>query len=796
MRVLLLLVALVSASALPGKPLLSEKIELRGTIVAATTDQPLEYATISVYGSDGQLQEGTVTDAAGQFALRLEAGSYRLQIEFLGFIAQELPVQLDRLLDLGTIRMQADQMTLEAAEVTAEKTQMNLLLDKKVFNVGADLISSGGSAEDVLGQLPSVSVTPEGQISLRGNDGVRILVNGRPSALADNNGLAAISADRIERVEIITNPSARYEAAGTAGIINIILKQAEAKGYGGTLNLSTGYPANHRAALNLNFSRPKYTTFLNFGGRYANFRGQGDLTRRSTLDDTFSDLLQTENQDRNDQVVHGFTGIDYHFNPQTTLSGTYSIYYVLNDDEIRRDYDYSDESGQTTERWGQALDYREPGTYQQLDLTYTKDLGREGEQLAIYFKNDLWEETESEDTRISQTIPLEETLLRYRTQTIESSRDHLLQADYELPVGESGHLEMGMRGETRIISSDYLVEEYQPNGWNALAGFVNELDYFERIGSAYFQYQWESDHWSLQLGLRDEYTLVKVESRAESIADVRKTYNRLFPSFSLSRTITAASSMQLTSSRRIRRPSFWQLNPFRGLGDPNTLFIGDPDLDPAYTDRVELNFLQRWEKLTLNPALYGSRTQDVFQFVVEQEADNPFDLSGGTIVTRPINLDREYRYGLELITSYRPHENWTISTDLNYYGYRQEGQFAERQFDFDFATWSGRVRLQTKLPGDLRLQGSFYYEGRYKDVQSIRRARYDGSLAISKQWNKTLTVTLNTYSPRWRRGELFRPSFQQADFFAWTGWRTTLSVQYRFEKGAEAEGRSQRGSIR
>ncbi len=796
MRIILLAGALVWTSLLLGKPLLSENFDLRGTILAAETDQPLEYATISVYTPDGQLKEGTVTDATGQFSLSLNAGTYQLQIEFLGFLPQELPVQLDQHLDLGTIRMQADQMTLEAAEVTAEKTQMNLLLDKKVFNVGADLLSSGGSAEDVLSQLPSVSVSAEGQISLRGNDGVRILVNGRPSALADNNGLAAISADRIERVEIITNPSAKYEAAGTAGIINIILKQAEAKGYGGTVNLTTGYPANHRAAVNLNFSRPKYTAFLNFGGRYANFRGEGELTRQTTIEDTFSELLQIEDQDRNDQVVHGFTGLDYHFNPQSTLSGTYSVYYVVNDDEMRRDYDFTDAQGLPTNSWGQTLDYREPGTYQQLDLTYTKDLTREGEQLAIYFKNDLWEETESEDTRIAQSVPVSETLLRYRTQTIESSRDHLLQADYELPVGESGHLEMGIRGETRIISSDYLVEEDQAGEWNVLAGFINELDYFERIGSGYFQYQLEGEKWSLQLGLRNEYTLVKVESRAESIADVRKMYNRLFPSFSLSRTFSEASSMQLTSSRRIRRPSFWQLNPFRGLGDPNTLFIGDPDLDPAYTDRLELNFLQRWEKFTINPAIYGSRTVDVFQFVVEQEADNPFDLSSGTIVTRPINLDREYRYGLELITSYRPHENWTISTDLNYYGYRQEGQFAERNFDFDFATWSGRLRLQTKLPGDLRLQGSFFYEGRYKDVQSIRRARYDGSLAISKQWNKKLTVTLNTFSPRWRRGELFRPSFQQEDYFAWTGWRTSLSVQYRFEKGADAESRRQRGSIR
>ncbi|MEL6831503.1 MAG: outer membrane beta-barrel family protein [Bacteroidota bacterium] len=796
MRLLLLLGVLALASPLLGRAVPTAEFELRGTIVSALNEQALEYATISVFNIEEELLEGTVSDEAGQFSLRLNPGRYLLRVEFLGFQSQELNVDFDTHKDLGTIAMQADAATLETAEVRAEKTQMNLLLDKKVFNVGSDLLSTSGSAEDVLGQLPSVAVNAEGQISLRGNDGVRILVNGRPSALAENNGLAAISADRIDRVEIITNPSARYEAAGTAGIINIILKKDESQGYGGTVNLSVGYPANHRAAVNLNFTRPKYTAFVNAGARYANFRGTGDLTRNSSLDGTESNLLQIADQDRNDRVVHAFTGLDYNFNPKSTLSGSYSIYYVVNDDIMDRGFEYMDAQQELTDNWNQVLDYLEPGTYQQLDLTYTKELARAGEKLTLYLKNDLWEETETEKVNILRTFPEAEQLLNYRTQTIESSRDHLLQADYEFPIGERAGLEMGLRGETRIISSDYLVEDAISGTWTTLAGFNNELDYFERIGSAYAQYQYKNDQWALQLGLRNEYTLVKVESKAESIADVRKTYNRLFPSFSLAYTMSETSSMQLTTSRRIRRPSFWQLNPFRGLGDPNTLFIGDPDLDPTYTDRVELNFVQRWPKFTLNPAIYGSRATDIFQFVVEQEANNPLGLTTGTILTRPINLGLEYRYGLEVLTTYRPNDVWTISGEWHYYGYEQEGQFEDRNFDFQFATWSGRLRLQTTLPGDLKLQGSFYYEARYKDVQSIRRARYDGNLGISKQWNKKLTITLNTMSPRWRRSELFRPTFTQDDYFAWTTWRTSLSLQYRFERGAASDQRRQRGSIR
>ena len=252
----------------------------------------------------------------------------------------------------------------------------------------------------------------------------------------------------------------------------------------------------------------------------------------------------------------------------------------------------------------------------------------------------------------------------------------------------------------------------------------------------------------------------------------------------------------MSYSKRIRRPSFWQLNPFQNLNNPNALFIGNPDMDPSYTDRVELNFIRRWEKLTINPAIYASTTVDYFEVARDQQVDNLFGFETGTVINRPINLDRENQYGIEVTANYRPTEALNISGEVNYYGYQQRGEFGDRSFDFDFATWSSGLRVQWDLPKDISFQTRVSYRARHKTVQMLQRGNYQGSASLSKQWNNRLTISLNTFSPNWWIVEVFRPSFQLEEDGRWTGWRSSLNIQYRFEKGAKSDQRRGRGSIR
>ncbi|MEO0340430.1 MAG: outer membrane beta-barrel family protein, partial [Bacteroidota bacterium] len=452
--------------------------------------------------------------------------------------------------------------------------------------------------------------------------------------------------------------------------------------------------------------------------------------------------------------------------------------------------------GDITDNWSQTLDYLEPGTYHQIDLIYTKEYDKEGRKFTAYFRNDIWQEEESEQVGITELVPFEQSLLDLRTSSIESSRDHLLQADYETPLGENSKLEVGLRGETRIISADYSAEQDIDNVWQPISGFNNILDYYEQIGSAYFQYRYKKDAFGLQLGLRNEYTFIRVESDEAGSGDFDKSYNQLFPSASLSYQLQEGQDLQLSYSRRIRRPQFWQLNPFRGFNDPTSLFIGNPDMDPAYTNRVELNYVQRWEKLTFNPAIYASRTTDYFEVARDQEATNIFGFDSGTLLSRPINLGYEDQYGIEITMNYRPTEDITIAWDANYYGYQQRGEFGDRSFDFDFATWTTGLRLQFNLPKDISIQTQGNYRARSKTVQVLNRANYAGSLSLSKQWNDKWTLTLTTRSPVWWDMQVSRPSFVLEERGRWVGWRSMVNLQYRFEKGARSNGRRNRGSIR
>ncbi|MEM9931703.1 MAG: outer membrane beta-barrel family protein [Bacteroidota bacterium] len=259
---------------------------------------------------------------------------------------------------------------------------------------------------------------------------------------------------------------------------------------------------------------------------------------------------------------------------------------------------------------------------------------------------------------------------------------------------------------------------------------------------------------------------------------------------------TDLTSTQLSYSKRIRRPSFGLLNPFGGIGDPNAIFRGNPDLDPNYTDRLEWNLIRRWDKLTINPAVYASTTVDYFAFVVDQVTENPFGLETGIITTLPVNLDRENRYGLEVNLNYRPTESISLGGEVNYYGYQQRGEVEGRSFDFDFATWSGAFRSSINLPKDISFQSTLYYQARFKDVQTVRDPIYYLSLGLSKQWNRKFTLTANVRSPRYSLQTTTLPTFTERSEDRWTRWRASLNFQYRFENGAQARERRQRGSIR
>ena len=790
MKVFFFLMALAIASSLPANAL-PAKADLTGRIIDADYNLPLEFATISAYDSEQVLVSGASTDSTGTFLLRLPKGDYTLRFEFIGYEQIDTSFVLSSDTDLGDIKLYNSAQLLDEAVVTAERSRMTLKLDKQIFDVGADIISQGGTANEVLDNVPTVNVSPEGIVSLRGNASVKVLINGKPSALADNNALQGIPASNIAKVEIMTSPSARYEAAGSGGIINIILKDASAKNWGGQVSASVGVPTDYR--LNASFSRSekKLTYFGNAGLRYSNYFSTGEAERISQLPSGKQILLEDLDQDRNDRARQAFAGLDFRPTEQTTLSASYSYYHQLNDDLSAVDYTYQDGSGNLQRDWLQSYDFLEPETYHQIEASWAQEFSTEGSKLFVLFQNDFWHNNEQELTIVSERFPTESEALRLRTDNRESSNDYLLQSDYEQKLGEHGKLEIGVRGEMRIISSDYLAEEKLGDEFVTFRGLENLVDYYERIAAAYVQYALEKDKWGLQLGLRSEYTNVRVEDQQAEIKDITKSYNWVFPSATISYKLSDKVNASLGYSKRIQRPGFWQLNPFGGIENPNELRFGNPDLDPSYRDHVELKVLFNGDKLTFNPYVNAHYIDGFYDTQVLQD-------STGLVTYFPINLDQERILQAGMILTYEPFESWQITAEARAAEFKQRGFYEGVDFGNSFTTFSSEIGLRGKLPKDIRLQTTFYYYGGQRYLQSYRDPFYGMNAGLSRKFlSDRLLVTLNVrnlFELSVYKGGATLPTFTNSYARRWQGQRVGLTMAW--DIGADVRARRARGRIR
>ena len=790
MRFLFALLALAMTSSLLATAL-PAKVDLSGRIVDADYGIPLEFATVSAYDSEQTLVAGASTDSTGQFLIRLPKGQYKFRFEFIGYTTIDTTLEISSDYDLGDIKMSSAAVDLEEATVTAERSRLTLKLDKQIFDVGADIVSQGGTANEVLDNVPMVNVSPEGIVSLRGNASVKVLINGKPSALADNNALQGIPASNIAKVEIMTNPSARYEAAGNAGIINIILKDNTAKNWGGQVSASVGIPTDYR--LNGSFSRTenKWTYFGNAGLRYSNYFSTGEAERISLLPTGTQILNEDLTQDRNDRAGHAFAGLDFRPTEKTTFSASYSFYHQTNDDLSSVSYKYSDGAANLQRDWLQNYDYLEPETYHQIETSWAQDFSKEGSKLFVLFQNDFWKNDEQELTIVDEFFPTTSEVFQLRTKNIESSNDYLLQGDYEQKIGAHGKLEFGLRGEMRIISSDYLAEEKLAAEFMVYRDLENMVDYYERIAAAYVQYAFEKDKWGIQLGLRSEYTNVRVEEAKAEIEDIVKSYNWVFPSATISYKFSENLNASVGYSKRIQRPGFWQLNPFGGIENPNEIRFGNPNLDPSFRDHVELKLLYKNDKLTLSPYVNAHYIDGFYDTQVLQD-------SSGLVTYFPVNLDQERILQAGLILTYAPFKGWQFNAEARAAEFRQTGFYEGVDFGNSFQTFSGELGIRGKLPKEIRLQATFFYYGSQRYLQSYRDPYYGINAGLSRKFlSDRLQVSLNVrnlFELGVYRGGATLPTFTNSYARRWQGQRVGLTAAW--DIGADVRVRRARGSIR
>nr|WKN39220.1 TonB-dependent receptor [Tunicatimonas sp. TK19036] len=729
-------------------PLLAQSL-VKGKVVDADTKTPLPYATVSLFSQgDSTLMAGGITDDAGLFSLEAQPGRYYATVNFLGYAAQTLrDITLSAgqaALDLGAIGVQAESTNLEEVVVAGERDMVELGLDKKVFNVGQDPINAGRTAADILGNLPSVTVSGEGEVSLRGSNNVQILIDGKPSGLLSFDGaegLRQLQGALVENVEIITNPSARYQAEGMAGIINIVLKKERARGINGSFDFTVGQPDNYGAAINLNYRRENFNFFVNYGLIYRNIANPHNTLYQEVYGEDTTFITRQHNTSRQTVLNNNIQfGADYFFNENNILTTSFAYRHAkgTRNTEIKyMDYLFTDDNLQSITRRFQDEKETEPKL--EYSLNYKRNFGKKDHELtAILMYIDNWEDSDqlytqksfSPDGTPSGPDAFQQSL------NYETEKQLLLQADYVYPFGEEGKLEAGIRNTLRDITNDFLVSDLTEGEWVPLPGLDNDFYYDENIYAAYMIVGNKSGKIGYQLGLRGEYTDLTTELLQTDEVNHRSYFNP-FPSAHITYDLPNQHALQLSYSRRLHRPTYNDLTPFVTFFDNRNYFSGNPDLNPEYTHSIEVGHLKYFENASISSAIYYRHTDDKIFRIRDVDEE-------GLSTTRPYNLEKEDAYGAEFITSYQPVVWWKMDLNLNFYRSMIDGSNLDQTFESDTYTWFGRLNSRFTLWGntDMQLRGS--YEAPQQTPQGRRLATTYLDLALTRDILKSKgTLTLN-----------------------------------------------------
>jgi Outer membrane protein beta-barrel family/CarboxypepD_reg-like domain/TonB-dependent Receptor Plug Domain len=708
---------------------------ISGKIYDQRTKKPLPYVTVSVRDSAAKLLSGSVSDEQGVFKLEgIAPGNYAIAFSYLGYQLLEKtgPVSAAHLkLDMGVLYMQEDPRMLKESVVTGEKTGVSLKLDKKVFEVGKDILSQSGAITDILNNVPAVAVSPTGTISLRGNSNVFVLINGRRSGLTQSNALEQIPADQVERIEIITNPSAQYDADGSAGIINIILKKNKKLGFTGQVRLAAGYPNDARINPSLNYKSEKINLFSTFGFRNSDYVGNYTSTQTASN----KQLQQAKAENRHDDGKMLYLGADYFVNERNTITMAFLKNATKDHDKTAADIHLLTDMAIDSSllRKGESWESRD---YNQLEFNYTKRFKDSRRKLTVDMQYDFWNSDKTWQLFTSSNAPDHTILPPIKTNAISKSKDFLIKSDFTQPLGATSSIDVGIKAENRQVTSKFIAEQENESKWEIIDNIDNDLQYSELISSAYAQFNSKVRRFTYLLGLRAELTKIEIADQ-KNLYSQQKNYNRLFPTVHLGYQFKESISMQLSYSKRVNRPSLWLLYPFNELTDFNAQSIGNPALNPSYAHVVEWGFLRQWKKLTFNPSLYFHYTNDPLE-------DYTYRNDKGVMITLPVNIKNEQRRGVELSVLYQPVKPLQLSGEFNIYSFTQHGTYELQNYDFSGDVLTARMSAQVKLPGQLGLQMRYNFTGAQRNAQTLTKATHSLDVGVSKNyWKNKITVVVD-----------------------------------------------------
>ncbi|TYP99336.1 outer membrane receptor for ferrienterochelin and colicin [Tenacibaculum adriaticum] len=806
MKKILFLLLLFSISTFAQRPDSREntsKITLTGKVIETSTKQPLEYATLVLTHVKTKRVLGGVTDLQGNFSIEAPKGVYDMKVEFIGFKTKPLPQKnLAENTNLGTIALSEDAEKLDEVEIIAEKSTVEIRLDKKIYNVGKDMTLKGGNASDVLDNVPSVNVDAEGAVSLRGNENVRILIDGKPSALVGLSGTDALRnlpADAIEKVEVITSPSARYDAEGTAGILNIILRKGKITGFNGSVNTTIGHPEQYAIGTNLNFRTKKINLFSNLGYRYR--KGPGNSESFFTnFENGIIDNYRKEDRifDRKSNNYNASIGLEYYLNQKSSITGTF-FYRKSEDDDVATNYtEFFDANRTLTGNQTRIENEKEDGTDTQYSINYTNNIDDKGQKLTVDLQYS--DSKQNEPALITVDGDLSE-----QNSQITNSTSKLLQLDYVLPIGKNSQLELGHKADLQDLHSDFKVRD--GNGDPFDRDLSNAIDFRQDIYAFYAQFGSKINKFSYLFGLRSEITEIDLYLINEDLFN-EKNYTKWFPTINFGYELNDNDNFTLGYAKRLRRPRHWFLNPFESRSSATNVFRGNPDLNPTYTSSYDLGYNTRISKFNLGASLYYQYSTDVIQRVSILEERNINGIETDVTVSQPLNLNDEQRYGFEFTSNFNPSKKVRLSASFNYFKFKTDAftyvytapdgqQVTTPLNEVNESSWFARFNSRITLPAKIEWQTRVMYRGPQDDAQSSRKGMFITNLAFSKDLFKDKATLVLNVSDLFNTRKRENTTYLYEDngdlksindgIFQWRERQISLNFTYRFNQKKKQE---------
>lgn len=763
---------------------------ISGTVIDNALQQPVAYAAVVIKSEDGsETITGGITSEDGTFEIKkLPDGSFLLEVQFIGYKTHSETLVINknnRNLNLGTITLMENTQELDEVELVGERTTIEQRVDRKVINVGKDLTTAGATASDIMNNIPSVNVDAQtGDITLRGNSNVRIMVDGKLSNVPVAQLLRQIPSTSIKSIELITNPSAKYNPEGMSGIINIVLHRNANIGFNGNVNLglTKGIEAKFNSSVDLNYRNGKFNFYGNYGNNIGKYVNNGNIFRLE------ENSLQDFDFFNNNKSHLYKLGVDFYLNEKNTISVFTNQNIFEGDGRGITEVTYNtDASRNVTQFFNDVSDNRS----EQYNFNYKLDFAKEGHNIELEVDHNRFENNQDANFR-SVGASLYPNYMDF----VDTKRDQTIaNLDYVNPLDSISKLEIGLEARNFETDVDYASTGSSFNSNGVLVPTPNtNFVYGMDIYSAYATFGQNYKKWSYQMGVRIED--VEVQADTNSVRAFTDKYTEIYPSAFVTYTPNEKDQLQLSYSRRVDRPGLQQVNPIREFATPLISSFGNPNLVPQFTSSYEANYTHRIKN--------GSITGGVFYRSIKDEINRAVfvdRLDFNKIILTFDNFDETSAYGFEFSTNYRPTKWWNINGSFDIFSQTNRGitesipgniadpsedDIVVEDVEVDNTAWNLRMNNSFTVTKKLTLQAFGFYRGKNRNIQFKVEPMYFVNLGARYSFDEgkgTISVNYNDIFNTMRfafDGE--RPYLQEGGF-NWESNNVYVGLSYRFGSG-------------